>query len=218
MPGFAMLKSTSTKQLVTMVFGYLLMLASLAGCAGGSASGRKGDDVSASNAAARSGAKRFVDDNEYKDANFRRCSIGDYSELVEVDDAGWAWIKPNYRLARYNLKVGAVENRSPIKSRSITDAVRSAFTDVFNGQHSKGAQGSLTANLCIYEAERFTPGKAWIPFAGGHQMQAGIGIEMILLENGRPVGKFRHFARQGAQIQEAAQEVAEDLTKFISKH
>jgi hypothetical protein len=50
-------------------------------------------------------------------------------------------------------------------------------------------------------------------------MQAGLGVEMVLRDGkSRTVAKFRHSAREGAQIEAAAQEVAGDLVKYISKH
>jgi len=59
----------------------------------------------------------------------------------------------------------------------------------------------------------------WIPFAGGKLMQAGVGIEMVLRdEHGKPVAKFRHSAREGAQIETAIHEVDNDLMKYIAKH
>ena len=50
-------------------------------------------------------------------------------------------------------------------------------------------------------------------------MQAGIGIEMVLRdEHDNPVAKFRHFAREGAQIETAIRGVDDALMKYIAKH
>jgi len=162
---------------------------------------------------------RLVESSEYKDKDFHKGIITDYSNLVDGDDVQWVWIDPSITLSQYGLKVGKVENRSDLRSRAMTETVKNVFKDAFADLKVKGGKGTLTADLCIYEAENFSAGKAWIPFAGGHQMQAGIGIEMVLRDTKkRTVGKFRHFAREGAQIEAAAQEVAGDLMKYIASH
>ncbi len=55
-------------------------------------------------------------------------------------------------------------------------------------------------------------------FVGGHQMQAGIGTEWVLRDGKRTAAKFRHDAREGVQIEAAAQEVVGDLMKYIGDH
>jgi len=82
----------------------------------------------------------------------------------------------------------------------------------------KGDKGSLSASMCIFDVQKFSPGKAWIPYAGGHLMQAGVGVEMILTDKGKTVATFRHFARNGSRLEDAAEENAKDLKKYISKH
>ena len=162
---------------------------------------------------------KLVESSEYKEKDFHKGIITDYSNMVDGDDVQWVWIDPAIKLSQYGLKVGKVENRSDLRSRSMVETVRNVFKDTFADLKAKGGKGTLSADLCIYEAENFSAGKAWIPFAGGHQMQAGIGIEMVLRDaRNRTVGKFRHFAREGAQIEAAAQEVAGDLMKYIASH
>jgi len=159
---------------------------------------------------------KLVESSEYMEKDFHRGIITDYSNMVDGDDVQWVWIDPSVKLSQYGLRVGKVENKSELRSRSMVETVKNVFKDTFADRQGKGA---LTADLCIYEAENFSAGKAWIPFAGGHQMQAGIGIEMVLRDaKNRTVGKFRHFAREGAQIEAAAQEVAADLMKYIASH
>jgi len=159
---------------------------------------------------------KLVESSEYMEKDFHRGIITDYSNMVDGDDVQWVWIDPSVKLSQYGLRVGKVENKSELRSRSMVETVKNVFKDTFADRQGKG---TLTADLCIYEAENFSAGKAWIPFAGGHQMQAGIGIEMVLRDaKNRTVGKFRHFAREGAQIEAAAQEVAADLMKYIASH
>ena len=170
-------------------------------------------------AVAFSSPKKLVDDNDYTDKDFRKCSISDYSDMVDGDDIKWVWTDPAVKLSGYKIKEGKVENKSAMRSKSMMETVKNVFRDSFADMEAKGDKGTLTADICIYEAENFSGGKAWIPFVGGHEMQAGVGVEVILRDaKNRVVGKFRHSAREGVQIENAAQEVAGDLMKYIGDH
>lgn len=163
--------------------------------------------------------KKLVDDSEYSDKEFRKCNILDYSNMVDGDDIRWVWTDPSVKLASYRIKEGNVENKSEMRSKSMLKTVKDVFSDTFADMEEKGEKGTLTADICIYEAENFSAGKAWIPFVGGHEMQAGLGVEMVLRDGkGKVVAKFRHSAREGAQVENAAQEVAGDLMKYIGDH
>ncbi len=162
--------------------------------------------------------KKLVNDSEYKEKDFRRCNIKDYSDLVDGGDVHWVWVDPSVKLSQYKLKEGKVENKSDIHSRSMVEMVKNLLKDTFADMQGKD-KGTLTADVCIFWAENFSGGKAWIPFVGGHQMQAGIGMEWLLRDGkNRVVAKFRHDAREGVQIEAAAQEVVGDLMKYIGDH
>ncbi len=166
---------------------------------------------------ALSDPKVFVDSKEYKDKDFIKGCISDYSDLVEGNDVNWVWIAPGVKLAEYGVTIGKFENKSDELRSSQVGELKSIFKE-FLGK-LKGEKGPLTADICIYEVQKFSQGKAWIPFAGGHQMQAGVGAEAIVKGgDGKTVAKFRHFAREGARVEDAAQEVAEDLMKFMKKN
>jgi len=161
--------------------------------------------------------ERLVDSNEYKDKDFHKGIITDYKDMVEGDRVDWVWVSPSTKLSGYKVKVGSIKNKSDSHSKSMVESVDSILKHSFGDL--KGSKGTLTAELCIYEVQNFSPGKAWIPYAGGHQMQAGIGIEMILRDqSNKTIAKFRHFDRQGSDIKGAAQEVADHLVNYISKH
>ena len=169
--------------------------------------------------AALCSSDRFVDSSDYKDKDFHKGFITDYSDMVKGDDIDWVWTSPEQKLAQYRLKVGNVENKSDVRSKSLMETAKATFKDAFADMDIKGEKGTLTADLCIYEVQNYSPGKAWIPFAGGHQMQAGIGIEMVLRDaNNKTIAKFRHFARRGMQPEAALEETAGDLTKYIRRH
>lgn len=164
-------------------------------------------------------AEKLVDSSEYKEKDFKKGIITEYDKLVSGDDVNWVWVEPGKKLSQYKLKLGQVQNKSDKRSASMIEDVRRIFDDMLRDYTPAGDKGPLTLDLCIYEAENFSPGKAWIPFVGGHQMQAGIGIEVVVSDpDKKPVALFRHFAREGAQISDAAQEVAQDLLKYISQH
>jgi hypothetical protein len=166
-----------------------------------------------------SSPKKLVNDSEYSDKDFRKCIIKDYSDMVDGDDIRWVWTDPAVKLAGYKIREGKVENKSDMHSKSMLRTVKDVFSDTFSDMEGKGGSGTLTADICVYEAENFSGGKAWIPFVGGHEMQAGVGVEMVLRNGkGKVVAKFRHSAREGAQIENAAQEVAGDLMKYIDDH
>ncbi|TLM65502.1 MAG: hypothetical protein FDZ69_09530 [Deltaproteobacteria bacterium] len=159
--------------------------------------------------------EKLIDSDEYKDKDFRKGCIGDYQDLAEGDDLNWVWVAPGVKLADYKVAVGKIGDLTDEMVKAQVEEVSGYFRDYF--AKLKGEKGTLRAEVCFYEAEKFSPGKAWIPFAGGHQMQAGFGAEVILTgSDGKVVAKLRHFAREGGRIEEAGREVAGDLRKFIA--
>jgi hypothetical protein len=161
---------------------------------------------------------RLVDDKEYQDKDFHKGIITDYTDMVKGDEVNWVWVKPGETLSQYTVKLGNIENKSDMFTKSLIDTVQSIFGEYFaNG--TRGTKGTLTADLCITEVQKFSAGKAWIPFAGGKLMQAGLGIEIILRDqNNVMVAKLRHFDRQGNEIGSAAEEVAGHMTRYITRH
>ncbi len=166
-----------------------------------------------------SAADKFIDSDDYKEKDFKSCNIKDYADMVEGDDVDWVWVAPDLKTANTAISLRKVENKAKRDRKSVNDAVKSAYEKNFaDMKEVKGAQ-PLKADVCIYETQEYSPGKAWIPFAGGHQMQAGIGIEMVLSDkNNKTVAKLRHFARQGIEVEQAAYEVAEDMIDYLSEH
>jgi hypothetical protein len=161
-------------------------------------------------------SEKLVDSKEYKEKDFQKGCISDYKELTKGDRIDWAWVNSGVTLADYALSIDKFENKTDDISGSQLNDIKSVFKELFGKQ--KGDKGSLSANICIYEVQKFAPGKAWIPFAGGNLMKAGLGVEVILTNKGKTVALFRHFARDGSRLDDAAQEVASDLKKYISKH
>jgi hypothetical protein len=166
---------------------------------------------------AGAGQEKLVESNEYKDSDFHKGCIGDYQDLVEGDEINWVWIAPGVRLGDYKVTIGKISDLTDDLVKAQMEEISGFFQEYFG--KLKGDKGTLKADVCFYETQKFSAGKAWIPFAGGHQMQAGFGSEVILYGNdGKVVAKIRHFAREGGRVEEAGREVAEDLKKFISKN
>lgn len=165
------------------------------------------------------GSDKFVDSDDYKDKEFKKCIISDYTHLVEGNDVNWVWVADGVKTSNFKVSMGNVQNVASNKKSSDTDAVKTEFQHVINDIDSKGKTEKVTADICVIEVQEFSYGKAWIPFVGGHQAQAGVGVEVVLKDkNKKTVAEFRHFTREGARTQEAAKEAAEDITDFLSKN
>ncbi|MGC1401389.1 MAG: hypothetical protein WA974_00495 [Thermodesulfobacteriota bacterium] len=168
---------------------------------------------------ALSSSDRLVDEKEYKDKDFHKGIITDYTDMVKGDDVDWVWVKPGENLSQYKIKVGTLENKSDTRSKSLSDSVKRIFTDYFSDYESKGSKGTLTAELCITEVQEYSQGKAWIPFTGGRLAQAGIGIEMVLRDSRNEIiAKLRHFDRRGSDVRGEAEDVASHMVQYISRH
>ena len=169
--------------------------------------------------AALAGDDKFMDSDEYKDKDFHKGIITDYSDMVKGDEVNWQWVEKGMKLEEYRVSVESVVNKSDEHSRSMVEDVEKTFKDTFNDMNVNKPKGTLKVSLAIVDAEPFNPGKAWIPFVGGHQMQAGIGVEAIVTDpSGKVVAKLRDFDREGTKIDEAASKVANHIAKFIYRH
>jgi len=159
------------------------------------------------------GKDRFVETDEYKGKEFHKGCIADYKSLVEGDDLKWVWVAQDSKIGEHSLIVTSFKDLSGELRKSQLSEVKEMFTEILG--KIKGGKATLKAEICIYEVQKFSQGKAWIPFAGGHQMQAGVGAELILRDGNKVVALIRHFAREGVRVEDAAQEVADDMKKFL---
>lgn len=165
---------------------------------------------------ARGKKDRLVDTDEYKEDDFEKGIIDDYSDLVEGDGVEWVWLDPSVKLSKYNISFGKVKNMSSVSDKGMMSTLKDGFAERFE---SEGKSGTLTAETAVYWAERYSAGKSWIPYAGGHLSQAGVGVEMILKDSkGKVVAKIRHSGRQGTQPEEAAEEVMDEIIDFLQSN
>jgi hypothetical protein len=171
--------------------------------------------------AARGGKSKFVDSDDYKDKDeFRSAIIEDYTGMVEGDGIEWVWVADGVKLSDYKIVLdGKFSNKSEINDKAMVSTLNDGFDDGVNRQNDKKTKGTLKAQGGIYWAERANRGKMWIPYAGGHLAQAGVGIELILTDaSGKTVAKIRHSGRQGDKPEEAAEELLDDLSAFVAEH
>lgn len=163
------------------------------------------------------GSDRFIDSDDYKSKDFKKGILSDYNDLNETRDVNWAWIASGTNLADHKISIESFEDATDEVGKNQLSSIKAIFQDTL--ERVKGSKGALTAKISIHEVQKYSPGKAWIPFAGGHQMQAGVGVEVLLKDkSGKVVGKIRHFARNGVAFETAAQESADDIRKFINQN
>ena len=120
-------------------------------------------------------SNRFVDTDDYKSGDYDKGIIEDYSNLVEGDGVEWVYVAPGVHLADYKIKIDQFKNKSEVTSNSMMKSLEQTLNESLSRNASKSPKGTLTADGAVYWAERSSEGKRWIPYAGGHLAQAGVG-------------------------------------------
>ena len=166
---------------------------------------------------ANAGEERFVDSSEYRNMNFKKGIINDYTEMVKDENLDWVWVSPDVTLSRYVIRVGKVENKSDVRVKSLAQSTRTTFKEIFDDMPPIWEDWTASADLCIYEV-RYAGPDGQPPQAGGRHGQPGVGIEMVLFDSrNQAIARFRHFKYRGTLLEGAVEEVAEDLARFIRK-
>lgn len=159
---------------------------------------------------------RFVDSDDYKKKEFKPGILAEYSDLEKARNVEWAWVAKDVKLSDSKIEISSFDDASDELGKGQINSVKAILRDSL--ERSKGKQ-TLTVEASAYEYQKFSPGKAWIPYAGGSLMQAGIGVELLFKDkSGKTVAKIRHFARSGSMVENAAQEFSDDVRKFINKN
>ncbi len=145
---------------------------------------------------------------------YGRGIIEDYSNM-EHGDLEWVWIAPGIRISDYKVDIGEFENLSEAYDgdmmETLNEGMRKAFTKMSSGEK----KGTLTTQNAVYWAERGNSAKRWIPFAGSHVAQAGLGIEMVFRDaDGKIVAKLRHSGREGDRLSDAAWELTDEVADW----
>lgn len=165
--------------------------------------------------------ERFVDSESYKEKDeFRSAIIEDYDDLVAGEDIEWLWVKDGVKLADYKFKLdGKFVNKSEINDKGMMSTFNENFDEIVNSRNEKASKGTVSVEGGVYWAERMSRGKMWIPYAGGHLAQAGVGVELIFKNSkGEVIAMVRHSGRQGDKPEEAAEELLDDLANFVADH
>jgi hypothetical protein len=160
------------------------------------------------------GAKGVDKDNLDK---YGRGIIKDYSDMAEKDEIEWVWIAPGLRLSEAQFKVDKIENITVVTDDEMEEVFTKAFPKALERAGAKSADAPVVhVEGAIYWAERASKGKRWIPYAGGHLAQAGVGVELIFRnDKGEIIAKIRHSGREGEKLQSAAEELADDIANFV---
>ena len=143
--------------------------------------------------------------------------IQDYSNMHEGDDIDWLWVAPGVQLANYRYKLKSARNLTMRADHDLMNVLKNNFPEQLQRAGSRDANApTLSVDLAVYWAEHANRAKAWIPFSGGHLAQAGVGVECIFRDpDGKIVANIRHAAREGERLEDAGQEVADDIAEYV---
>ncbi len=147
--------------------------------------------------------------------------IQDYSNMHAGDDLEWLWIKPGVKLSDYRYKVTSVENLTLHVDDDLEDVLENTLGKQLNRAGARGDKSAPLLNVAVglYWTERANVSKAWIPFAGGHLAQAGVGVELVFTDSkGNVVAKIRHSAREGRELADAGREISDDIAEYVNEH
>lgn len=143
--------------------------------------------------------------------------ITNYTDLDEGEVIEWIWIAPGVQLSTYRFELGDVENLTLLVDEDMDQILHSGFPKVLQRAGSRDdAAPMLHIDAAVFWAERANRSKWWVPYAGGHLAQAGVGIEMIFRDGaGNVVAKMRHSGREGDELGSATQELVDEIAGFI---
>ncbi len=146
--------------------------------------------------------------------------IHDYSNMHEGDDIDWLWVAPGVKLADYRYTIKSTKNLTMLVDHDLMKVFKDDFPEQLRKAGSRSASApTLNVDLAVYWAEHANRAKAWIPFSGGHLAQAGVGVEFVFRDkSGKVVAKIRHAAREGGRLEDAGQEVCDDVAEFINEN
>ncbi len=151
---------------------------------------------------------------------YGRGIIEDYSDMEPGEPIEWQWVAPGVNLHDYRIDVGEFQNLSKVNDSRMLETLEDGLSKAFERTAKKGEKkGTLTTENAVFWAERGNSAKRWIPYAGDHLAQAGIGVEMIFKDkNGKVVAKIRHSGREGGQPADAAWELLDEIADWVHNH
>jgi len=164
---------------------------------------------------------RFVDSDEFKKRERAlNCAITDYADVMEGDGIDWVWVNPSARVgAPGPVEIKPIKNVSDVTDPELASKVEADFKAAFERIGKTMGKGGQTVSACIYWVERADMGRAFVPFAGGHLAQAGVGIELTVADaTGVTIAKIRQDAREGMQPSDAAAKVVDIIANYVRAH
>lgn len=144
--------------------------------------------------------------------------ISDYSKLEQSEPIEWLWLAPGLQLSHHRFDVRSYENLTLLLDDDLDGVLENGLPRVLAraGTRDESAP-TLFVDTAVYWAERANLAKRWIPYAGGHMAQAGVGLELVLTDaEGNVVGLMRHSGREGGELKLAAQELVDDIATFVN--
>jgi hypothetical protein len=156
-----------------------------------------------------------VDKDNLKE--YGRGIIKDYGDMKEMDEIEWVWLAPSVHLNDYRFHFAPVQNLTALSDGDMEEVFDVELPKSLERAGSKRADAPLLhVDVAIYWAQRASNAKRWIPYAGGHLAQAGVGIELVFKnDKDEIVAKIRHSGREGDRLQSASEELVDDLAKFV---
>ena len=143
--------------------------------------------------------------------------IEDYSDMSATDTIEWLWVALGVDLGKYRFNVAKVENITVIADGKMEEVFEDTLPRSLDRAGSKDKKAPvLNVEGAVYWAQRANRAKWWIPYAGLHLAQAGVGVELIFTnDKGETVAKMRHSGREGDNLENAAEELVDDIAQFI---
>ncbi len=148
---------------------------------------------------------------------YGRGIIKDYSDMKETDDIEWIWVKSGTRMSDFKFDVQPFENMTALVDDEMEEVFSTKLPKTLTRLGPKDpAAPVLKLEGAIYWAQRANRAKWWIPYAGAHLAQAGVGIELVFTNaEGEIVCKMRHSGREGDHLESAAEELMDDVARYV---
>lgn len=145
---------------------------------------------------------------------YGRGIIEDYTDM-EHGQLEWVWVAPGVKISDYSVDIGEFENLSDAYDGNMMDTLNEGMRKAFARLSSGDKKGTLSTQNAVYWADRANTAKRWIPFAGSHVAQAGLGLEMVFRDSeGNVVAKVRHSGREGERLSDAAWELIDEIADW----
>jgi hypothetical protein len=146
--------------------------------------------------------------------------ITDYTDMTQSEPVEWIWVAPGTKLSGHRFQFAPARNLAKITDADMEETVDHALPRTLDRVGAKDAGAPLLqVESAIFWADRANRSKLWIPYAGLHLAQAGVGIELVFRNaQGEVVAKVRHSGREGDDLENAAEELIDDLGDFVRNH